>query len=150
MNIHEATTDDAKVMARLHAAGFDAAWSAEDLGSMLAQAGALALIAGDPPGGFILGRVTADEAEIVTLAVAPETRRAGLGAALVEALAAVAAAQGAASLFLEVAADNAAALGLYRAAGFGQVGSRRGYYARRDGPPADALVLRRALNSVKG
>ncbi|HRD28628.1 MAG TPA: GNAT family N-acetyltransferase, partial [Caulobacter sp.] len=65
------------------------------------------------------------------------------GRVLVEAAAATAAARGADSLFLEVSADNAAALALYAAAGFEPAGLRKGYYA--DG--ADALVLRRTLNS---
>ena len=89
------------------------------------------------------GRAVADEAEILTLAVTPLVRRNGAGRALVEAAAAIAAARGADSLFLEVAATNAAALGLYAASGFETAGLRRAYYA--DG--ADALVMRRTLNT---
>jgi ribosomal-protein-alanine N-acetyltransferase len=44
-------------------------------------------------------------------------------------------------MFLEVAADNAAARSLYAAAEFVEVGRRRRYYAGG----ADALVLRRKL-----
>ena len=51
------------------------------------------------------------------------------------------------TMFLEVAADNAAALGLYRTAGFVQAGLRRGYY-HRPGGDMDALVLRRDLNTA--
>jgi ribosomal-protein-alanine N-acetyltransferase len=69
---------------------------------------------------------------------------------LLEHAAATAAARGATSLFLEVAADNAAALHLYQAAGFHAVGRRAGYYARNAGPAVDALVLKRSLNRPLG
>jgi len=63
---------------------------------------------------------------------------------------AAAAAGGAKAVFLEVAADNAAALALYQEAGFETVGVRRGYYPRPGGGAADALNLRLALNSPAG
>ena len=63
-----------------------------------------------------------------------------MGRALVTGLMAQARAGGARRLFLEVAQDNAAALALYTAAGFIQVGRRPGYYSRPDGSAA-ALVL---------
>jgi ribosomal-protein-alanine N-acetyltransferase len=53
----------------------------------------------------------------------------------------LAVAGGAERMFLEVAEDNAAARALYARAGFAEAGRRRGYYARPDGPAADALVL---------
>jgi ribosomal-protein-alanine N-acetyltransferase len=46
---------------------------------------------------------------------------------------------------LEVAADNGAALRLYRRTNFTQAGRRKGYYARPGGEKVDALVLARAL-----
>ena len=54
---------------------------------------------------------------------------------------------GAESLFLEVAVDNPAAIGLYRQLGFNEAGLRRGYYRRKAGGPVDALVMRLSLNS---
>lgn len=99
------------------------------------------------PAGLILMRAIAGEAEVLTLAVAPAHRRRGVGRALLEAGLAQAALLGAEAAFLEVAADNPAALNLYRRSGFQEVGRRLGYYARPSGPAADALVLRRTLNS---
>ena len=128
-------------LADLHASAFAAPWDAAAFADLLGQAGVFAE-AGDD--GFILIRVVADEAEILTLAVRPGARRRGLAGRLVETAAARAAALGAERLFLEVAADNAAARALYARYGFVQTGLRRGYYAREGGETTDALIL--ALN----
>ena len=95
---------------------------------------------------FLLWRITLDEAEILTLAVAPDARRQGLGAALVADFLRQAQALGATRALLEVAADNAPARALYDGAGFAQAGIRRGYYAPTQGQGAiDALTLCKAL-----
>jgi ribosomal-protein-alanine N-acetyltransferase len=131
------------VLAAIHAAAFPGgeAWGVAMLAAQLGQPGVFGLL--DEAGGMILVRVAADEAEILTLAVAPEARRAGLGRALLDAACAAARQGGATRLFLEVAATNAAARGLYGAAGFRQIGLRRRYYA--DG--TDALMMSLALTS---
>jgi ribosomal-protein-alanine N-acetyltransferase len=135
----EAGARDAPALAALHAGAFPPgeAWGADALCLMLELPGAFGLQA--PGAGFILARIAADEAEVLTLAVAPAARRRGLGAALLEGAMALAAARGAAMAFLEVSTANAAGLALYEAAGFREVGRRRRYYA--DG--SDALVLSR-------
>ena len=130
-------------MAEVHAAAFARPWDAAAFSALVDQPGVLAL--GDEDG-FILIRTVADEAEILTLAVIPESRRRGLGRVLVQAAAAKARAAGATRLFLEVAEDNTAATALYRQAGFIQVGKRTGYYPREDGVDAAALLL--ALNLI--
>ena len=91
--------------------------------------------------GFILIRVVVDEAEILTLAVRPSARRAGLGVRLVEAAVVRAAALGAERMFLEVAEGNVAARALYARSGFVEMGRRRGYYSHADGRREDALTL---------
>ena len=137
----------AMALAELHAAAFDRPWSAAAFASMLGTEGAIALAAGTAshPDAFILIRSVAGESEILALAVRPDARRRGLGRSLVEAGARAAVQLGAQVLFLEVAVDNAPALALYRAAGFAPSATRRGYYPRADGPPADALTLWRGL-----
>lgn len=135
------TAATATRLADLHAAAFAAPWDAAAFETLLGQAGVFAI---EVPQGFILVRSVADEAEILTLAVAPAARRQGLGARLVRDGAAAAAARGAARLFLEVADDNVAALALYAGAGFVEAGRRPGYYARPEGGGQDALIL--ALN----
>jgi ribosomal-protein-alanine N-acetyltransferase len=101
------------------------------------------LVEGDA--GFLLGRAVAGEAELLTLAVAPEARRLGLGRKLVARFLYQAQLRGAVRAFLEVKADNAAAVALYESAGFTPAGRRRGYYRSADGTRTDALVLAREL-----
>lgn len=125
-------------LAAIHAEAFDAPWSAAALAELLVSPGVFAVAEDD---GFILIRVVADEAEILTLAVRPTARRAGLGARLVEAATVRAAALGAERMFLEVADSNAAARALYARSGFVEMGRRRGYYAHTDGRREDALTL---------
>ena len=97
------------------------------------------------PAGFALARRTLDEAELLLLAVVPPARARGIGAALIEHTAAIAAMHGARRLLLEVREGNAA-LGLYRRAGFGEIGRRRGYYRGGGGALHDALTLARAID----
>ena len=130
-----------EALAALHAEAFETPWDAASLTALLDSPGVFAV---EQPDGFILIRVVADEAEILTLAVRPAARRSGLGGRLVEAAVVRAAALGAERMFLEVAEDNVAARGLYARAGFREAGRRRGYYARSDGSREDALIL--ALN----
>jgi ribosomal-protein-alanine N-acetyltransferase len=129
---------DPRALAAIHAEAFDAPWDAASLAALLASPGVFAVAEED---GFILIRVVADEAEILTLAVRPAARRSGLGGRLVQAAVVRAAALGAERLFLEVAEDNVAARALYARTGFVEAGRRRGYYARADGSREDALVL---------
>ena len=149
MILRAATADEAEVLAWTHALAFDDPWPALDLKALIDSRGAFALAAETPEGdvaGFILCRSIAGEAEILTLAVDPAHRRLGVGAALTEAALGLAAAT-AGSMFLEVAADNQGAIALYETAGFEPVGRRVRYYARRSGEGADAIVMRRTLNS---
>ena len=147
MKLRSATSEDAVALARVHGWAFDSPWPPEAFSALLATPGvfALAAVQGDPVA-FILMRAIAGEAEVLTLAVAPEHRRKGAARALLTAALDLAAAAGSETAFLEVAADNAAGLALYKASGFEAAGRRAGYYARPDGVAADALVLRRTLN----
>ena len=147
MRLVPARPADAPAMAVAHADSFEDSWSAGDIAALLASPGAFAILVRDDAdaiAAFALARAAADEAELLTLAVTPGVRRQGLGAALVEAVAGAAAAGGARRLILEVAADNTAALALYRRAGFAPVGARAAYY-RRVGGASDALVFARDL-----
>jgi ribosomal-protein-alanine N-acetyltransferase len=139
--------EETPALARLHAMSFADPWSAEDLLSSCESPGVYGLVL-EQDGkvvGFVLARATADEAEILTVAVDPAVRRSGFGRALVEAAAELAKGAGARALFLEVAIDNEAGLGLYKALEFIEAGFRPRYYRRTDGHNVDARVLRRDL-----
>ncbi len=135
--------------ARLHAAGFAHPWSAEEIARLIADPVTLSAAALDAANGrlrgFALARRAADEAEVLTIAVEPAWRGRGVGRALMADALRQAANAGVKAMFLEVDEENAAALALYRALGFVQVGERPGYYRRADGSRALALVMRRNL-----
>lgn len=144
VSVVPAGAETAPLAARLHAAAFaEDAWGEAAFARLLALPGVLGLLAlrDGEPAGLVLLRLAADEAEVLTLAVAPAHRRRGVGRHLVEAAAAAAAGRGAARLFLEVAETNAAARRLYAQLGFAAIGRRSRYYP--DG--TDAVLLARAL-----
>jgi ribosomal-protein-alanine N-acetyltransferase len=135
--------------ARIHAQGFARGWSVTEFESLLADRQVLADGAIDAKtrhmAGFVLSRRAADEAEILTIAVATANRRKGIGSNLLSAHLGRVAAAGARSLFLEVDSENQAALALYAGFGFRRVGERKAYYARPGEPSATALIMRRDL-----
>lgn len=144
MTIRPATPYEVDAMAAVHAACFERPWSAREIDRLMEDG--FALICEDAAA-FLLGRVAAGEAEILTVAVDPLFRRRGWASKLVHGARIAAEEFGADEIFLEVAADNAAAISLYERHGFRQVGLRPHYYPRADGSTADALVMRKALAS---
>lgn len=97
-------------------------------------------------GGFSLGRLVADEAELLTIAVDPIHRRSGIGRKLLVVFEHTAAARGASKAFLEVAAGNSAAITLYKSAGYRESGQRRGYYCHPNGVREDAILMEKTLS----
>ena len=131
-------------MAAIHAAAYRQGrpWSGAEFRDLLASPHVHAL--GDARA-FALIRVVADETELLTIATHPDHQRQGLARALMADWLATAARRGARRAFLEVAHDNAPARALYAACGFAECGRRRGYYARPEGPAAEAVVMARSL-----
>ena len=123
-------------LAQTHAAAnaVDRAWSEVEFADLLKSG---AVLFGDARS-FLLGRIIAGEGEVLTLATHPDHRRQGLAQAILSAFCAQCS-----DVFLEVAADNSAAIALYHRSGFEQVGTRTNYYARPNHTHVDALVLRR-------
>ena len=147
-SLRPATRADADALAEVHAGAFDAPWSAAAILRFAEDPGGFALAVEAEAGlaGFIVCRVMAGEAEVLTLAVQPGHRRRGVARSLLGGAIALAA-QTAGAMFLEVAEDNPAAVALYAQAGFSPVGRRVGYYRRNAAPSVDAIVMRRTLNT---
>lgn len=142
--------DRAGDIAALHGVLFDPPWGEKAIAGLLDHPASTAFVAviGNPKevAGFMMGQLAADEGEILSIGVSPKWQRRGLGRLLVEGLARALKRAEARRMFLEVAADNAAALALYRVLGFSETGRRKGYYQRKDAPSVDALTLALSLN----
>ena len=149
VSLGAATPADAEACSKLHAELFEPAWDRASFASFFSHPAARGLVARSiAPAqtvGFVVGQMAADEAEVLTLAVSREARRQGIATRLIEALAETARAAGARVLYLEVAAENTAALALYRKLRFTERGRRLGYYVRANAPPADAVTCALAL-----
>ncbi len=104
--------------------------------------------------GYAMLRQIMDEAELLNIGVAAAQQRKGLGRAILLEMLEVAREWGTQvkplidgcpqknmrQVFLEVRPSNAAAIALYRSAGFSEIGVRRGYYQNANGSE-DALVM---------
>lgn len=120
-----------------------ASWSAEQLWSELAGVPSTRhyLVADTDSGlvGYAGLALAGDTGDVMTVAVAPDRRRRGVGRMLVEGLLAHAAQQRLREVLLDVRADNEPAVALYESLGFEAVSRRRDYYAAG----VDGVVMRR-------
>ena len=150
-SIEPLTRNAGQALAALHREDFVRPWTDGEFEQLLSQdtvfgfAGLETGKGSAGPVGFVLVRLAAGEAEILTLAVARGHRRQGLGWQLMDAALRELHAQRADTLFLEVDETNAAAIALYRRFGFREVGKRPRYYQSADGARTGALVMRRDL-----
>lgn len=145
--------EHAAEIARLHAELFSPAWSEDSVRALLdhpASTAFLAVVGGPPkvPVGFVLAQLAADEAEVLSVGVIKDWQRKGIGRQLVQGVARAVQRAEARSLFLEVAADNHAAMELYSRMGFLGTGLRRGYYDRPGGEAVDAVTLALRLQEL--
>lgn len=130
-------------MAIIHAAAFpfERPWQADEFANLLDHPLTFAL--GDTRA-FALIRVVVDEAELLTIATHPDHQRQGLAQGLMQHWHRQATQRGATHAFLEVAADNNAAINLYSQYGYRQRAKRPAYYPRPSGA-VDALIMQAAL-----
>jgi ribosomal-protein-alanine N-acetyltransferase len=144
----EARAADAPALAALHAASFRRGWSEDEMERLLLDRNVIAHRAtfGAETAGFILSRLAAGEAEILSVAVARRRQGRGLAHRLLVLHLRRLAGLGVGAVFLEVEEGNAAARRLYARAGFREVARRQGYYAQDGAQPLAAVVLRRDLN----
>jgi ribosomal-protein-alanine N-acetyltransferase len=145
--LSEARPRDAAAIAALHAASFRHGWSEQEVEALLLDRHVIAhraVISGTLVG-FIMSRRVADEAEILSVAVAGRQRGRGLARNLLTLHLRRLAGLGARTVFLEVDENNSPALRLYDRASFREVARRPNYYLGPGGKAATALVLRRDL-----
>jgi ribosomal-protein-alanine N-acetyltransferase len=137
--------EGSELLAHLHARAFEKPWSVAEIAKLIDNPAVFALVSRNrEPEGFAMAWAAAGDAELLTVAVAPELRRKGVGASLVSAAGVTALARGAASMHLEVAENNRAARALYAKLGYNEAGRRRAYYAGEAGY-VDAIVMKRML-----
>ncbi|MGZ5852927.1 MAG: ribosomal protein S18-alanine N-acetyltransferase [Xanthobacteraceae bacterium] len=145
--ISDASVRDATAFSALHAASFHRGWSDGEFVRLLSERNVIAhrAMRRSNLAGFVLSRMVADEAEILSIAVATNDRGRGVARQLLDWHLRRLAGVGCQTAFLEVDETNEPARRLYRRAGFREVGRRDSYY--RDGANATAaLVLRRDLS----
>lgn len=118
-------------------------WSETEFAGLLSMSDVFVICCAGPS--LAMGRVVVGEAELLTLAVGPAAQGRGLGRAALQAYETESIARHAEVSFLEVAANNAAAIHLYLSHGYSESGKRRGYYNASDGTKIDALVLSKPL-----
>jgi ribosomal-protein-alanine N-acetyltransferase len=147
LKLSEADSRDAAAIAALHAASFRRGWSEQEVEGLLLDRHVIAhrALSGARLAGFIMSRLAADEAEILSVAVARASQGRGLARSLLTLHLRRLAGFGARAVFLEVDEHNRPAIRLYNRAGFREMARRPNYYAAPGGKPAAALVLRRDL-----
>ena len=146
--VEPATLRDARMLARLHAESSHRGWGEGEFESMLTERNTLVhrLRAGRRIIGFAVSRMAADEAEILSVAVAASHRGRGLSRNLLLTHLGYLAGHGVRTVFLEVEEHNQPARRLYERVGFGIAGRRERYYQQPDGEHLDALLMRRDLS----
>jgi ribosomal-protein-alanine N-acetyltransferase len=144
----ETSGRDAGAIARLHSESFLRGWSEDEVELLLLDSNVVGhrACAGTTLVGFVLSRIAADEAEILSVAVAPSQRGRGTAGRLLELHLRRLAGLGVRRVFLEVGEDNEAAARLYARAGFRAVGRRERYYPVAQGHGTTALILQRDLD----
>lgn len=111
-------------------------WSADEFNEL--KKSGCEIIASD--NGFIVWRQILDEAELITIGVAPDSRHTGIASAMLGIMEHELKKSGVQKIFLEVAQNNTPAYTLYEKIGFVAVGRRPKYY---DG--IDAIIMEKQI-----
>jgi ribosomal-protein-alanine N-acetyltransferase len=146
--IEPATLRDAPKLAQLHGASFHRGWGEGEFEAMLTKRSTLVhrLRIGRKIIGFAVSRMAADEAEILSIAVAASHRGRGLSNKLLLTHLGHLAGRGVRTVFLEVEENNQPARRLYQRAGFAIAGRRERYYREANGQQLNAVLMRRDLS----
>jgi ribosomal-protein-alanine N-acetyltransferase len=146
--VEPASLRDAPRLAELHGASFHRGWGEGEFETMLTERNTLVhrLRIGRKVIGFAVSRLAADEAEILSIAVAASHRGRGLSRNLLLTHLGHLAGRGVRTVFLEVEENNQPARRLYERSGFTVVGRRERYYRHPSGEQLNALLMRRDLS----
>jgi ribosomal-protein-alanine N-acetyltransferase len=131
-------TDTFENLAALHAECFPKKpWSADDFRDLKRSGNEIIF----SDNGFLVWRVAADEAEIISICVRPESRNQGIASSMIAIMESEFKKFGNVNkIFLEVEVNNEAAIELYSAAGFEKISTRPSYY---DG--IDAIIMQKNI-----
>jgi len=146
--VEPASQRDAARLSQLHGASFHRGWGEGEFEAMLTERNTMIhrLRLGRKLVGFIVSRIGADEAEIVSVALDPNQRGRGFSRDLLLQHLGHLAGRGVRTVFLEVEENNQPARRLYERAGFATVGRRERYYLQPGGEQLNALLMRRDLS----
>lgn len=153
--VEKSRLSDVHELADIHRGSFGRGWSADEFTRLVESDEVRAFQCKRPASllrgasrevkGFVLARVAADEAEILSIAVAQDARGFGLAKALMQAIMSDLYADRIDTLFLEVDESNTAAVRLYKTLGFRQVGERKSYYTPQEEAGEESGTRPRAL-----
>jgi ribosomal-protein-alanine N-acetyltransferase len=122
---------------------FSDPWSVESLELMLGdQATGLVAIEDGKLLGYVGMICVLDEGQIVNVATHPDSRRRGVGRALMSAIEQLAKDRGIVFLSLEVRESNIAARSLYSSLGWVECGIRKNFYSK---PTENACVMTKSI-----
>lgn len=148
ISLELAQGDQARLISELHARCFEREWGTAEIAEIIQQDNVLCITAREigkpntPPLAFIVVRMAADEAEILSIGVDPNQRRNGLATKLLDEATRRLHGERTKSLFLEVDQANEAAVNLYRQLRFKSIAERPAYYKNANGSKSAALVMR--------
>lgn len=144
--IRELGPGDIDGVMAIEAVSFPSPWNAGMFREEIGREFSDALVAVEEPGSGVVGYAicwtVAGESHLLNIAVRPDARCRGVGAALVGECIRRGAAAGARRIHLEVRPGNEPALRLYRRYGFVFQGIRKGYYTDTH---EDAVLLAREI-----
>ena len=149
MKLRPVAPEDIAGIVELEKICFTDPWSEDSFRAALGDA-LCVFIAAEEAGilaGYVLAASVMDDADIMSVAVAPDFRRRGFGRALLDEALCVLRKRGVGTVFLEVRESNVAARSLYSARGFEPIDVRKKYYRR---PVEDAVVMRLDLAAPRG
>lgn len=144
---HFVGAENSETLTKIHEECFPRYWDRNAFTNFFAVKNTFAVLVedGKTPVGMMVYRITFDQADVLTVAVRPAFRKAGIAKKLVADSLAHCAEIGAKKMFLEVEVGNDPAIKLYENQGFKHISRRKLYYKQIDGSLTDALVMSKKL-----